>query len=111
MPRRSCQRTCPLWWAFLVLERGGDRSGWAQPRGAPPLLAPEARDGLHAFLQTKEVTAVREVHLVRLPPAPSDDPPGPRALSPTPDLGLWRSKWAEWLARLRPQCQWMANGP
>ena len=34
MPGRSCQRTCPLWWAPLVLERGGDRSGLAQPRGA-----------------------------------------------------------------------------
>ena len=34
MPGRSCQRTCPLWWALLVLERGGDRSGLAQPQGA-----------------------------------------------------------------------------
>ena len=32
MPGHSCQRTCPLWWAPLVLERGGDRSGLAQPR-------------------------------------------------------------------------------
>ena len=34
MPGGSCQRTCPPWWACLVLERGGDRSGFAQPRGA-----------------------------------------------------------------------------
>ena len=34
MPGHSCQRTCPLWWAPLVLERGGDRSGLAQPWGA-----------------------------------------------------------------------------
>ena len=34
MPGHFCQRTCPLWWAPLVLERGGDRSGLAQPRGA-----------------------------------------------------------------------------
>ena len=34
VPGRSCQRTCPLWWAPLVLERGGDRSGLAQPWGA-----------------------------------------------------------------------------
>ena len=34
VPGRSCQRTCPLWWALLVLERGGGRSGLAQPRGA-----------------------------------------------------------------------------
>ena len=34
MPGHSCQRTCPLWWAPLVLERAGDRSGLAQPRGA-----------------------------------------------------------------------------
>ena len=33
MPGRSCQRTCPLWWAPLVLERGGDRCGLAQPWG------------------------------------------------------------------------------
>ena len=34
MPGLSCQRTCPLWWAALALERGGDRSGLAQPRRA-----------------------------------------------------------------------------
>ena len=34
MPGRSCHRTCPLWWASLVLEWRGDRSGLAQPRGA-----------------------------------------------------------------------------
>ena len=34
MPGHSCHRTCPLWWAPLVRERGGDRSGLAQPRGA-----------------------------------------------------------------------------
>ena len=33
MPVHSCQTTCPLWWAPLVLERGGDRCGLAQPRG------------------------------------------------------------------------------
>ena len=33
MPRRSCQRTCPLWWAPLVLETGGDRSRLPQLRG------------------------------------------------------------------------------
>ena len=34
MPGRSCLRTCTVWWAPLVLERGGDRFGLAQPRGA-----------------------------------------------------------------------------
>ena len=34
LPGRSCQRTCPLWWALLVVERRGDRSGLAQPRSA-----------------------------------------------------------------------------
>ena len=34
VPGRSCQRTCPLWWAPLLLERGGDRFLPAQPRGA-----------------------------------------------------------------------------
>ena len=33
MPGRSCQRTCPLCRAPLVLERGGGGSGLAQPRG------------------------------------------------------------------------------
>ena len=32
MPRRLCQRTCPLWWAPLVLERGVDRFRLALPR-------------------------------------------------------------------------------
>ena len=78
----------------------------------PPFLALEERDGVHTFLRTPEVTAVRGVHLVRLLPAPADDPRGPRALSPTPDWELWRGEWAEWLARLPPQCQQMTNqGP
>ena len=34
MPGRSCQRTWPLWWAALVLERGVGRLWLAQPRGA-----------------------------------------------------------------------------
>ena len=34
MPGRTCQRTCPLWWAPLVLERWGDRFALAQPRDA-----------------------------------------------------------------------------
>ena len=34
VPGRSCQRTCPLWWAPLVLERGGYLCGLAQPRVA-----------------------------------------------------------------------------
>ena len=34
MPGRSCQMSCPLWWAPMVLESGGDRFGLAQPRGA-----------------------------------------------------------------------------
>ena len=34
LPWRSCQGTCPLWRAPLVLERGGDRFGLAQPRRA-----------------------------------------------------------------------------
>ena len=33
LPGLSCQRTCPLWWALLVLERGGDRRGSARRRG------------------------------------------------------------------------------
>ena len=76
----------------------------------PPLPAPEARDGVHAFLRTQEVTAVTGVHLVRLPPATPDDPRELGALSPILDWGLWRGKWAEWLARLPPKCRWMATG-
>ena len=73
---------------------------WAVPVPRPPLLAPAARDGVHTFLRTQEVTALTGVHLVWLPPAPPDDPRGPRALSPTPDWELWRDAWAAWLPRL-----------
>ena len=41
---------------------------------------------------------------MRLPPAPSDDPREPRALSPAPDWDLWRDAWAAWLPRLPSQC-------
>ena len=34
VPGRSCQRTYPLCWAPLVLDRGGDRAGLAEPRSA-----------------------------------------------------------------------------
>ena len=74
----------------------------AAPVPRPPLPAPEARDGVHAFLRTQDVPAVTGVHLVRLLPASPDDPWGPRALSPTPDWELWRNVWATWLARLPP---------
>ena len=57
----------------------------AAPVARPPLPAPAARDGVHTFLRTQEVTAITGVHLVRLPPAPPDDPRGPRALSSAPD--------------------------
>ena len=83
----------------------------AAPVPRPPLPAPTARDGVHTFLRTQEVTAVTGVHLVRLPPAPADDPRGPRALSPAPDWELWRDTWAAWLPRLPSQCRWMAAGP
>ena len=48
----------------------------AAPVPRPPLPAPAARDGVLTFLRTQEVTAVTGVHLVRLPPAPADDPRG-----------------------------------
>ena len=80
-------------------------------RVRPPLPVSEARDGLHAFLQTQEVTPVMGVDLVRLPPAAPDYPPGPRALSPTPDWEVWRDVWAALLARLPPQCRWMTIKP
>ena len=53
----------------------------AAPVPRPPLPAPAARDGVHTFLRTQEVTAVTGVHLVRLPPAPPNDP---RAQDPEP---------------------------
>ena len=59
----------------------------AAPVPRSPLPAPAARDGVHTFLQTQEVTAVTGVHLVRLPPTPPDDPRGPRTLGPAPDWG------------------------
>ena len=75
----------------------------AAPVPHPPLPAPEAQDGAHAFLQTQEVTPVTAVHLVRLPPASLNDPQRPRALSPSPDWELWRDVWAAWLACLPRQ--------
>ena len=83
----------------------------AAPVPRPALPAPAARDGVHTFLRTQEVTAVTGVHLVRLPLAPPNDPRGPRALSPAPDWELWRDAWAAWLTRLPSQCRWMAAGP
>ena len=83
----------------------------AAPVPRPPLPAPAARDRVHTFLRTQEVTAVTGVHLVQLPPAPPDDPRGPRALSPAPDWELWRDAWAAWLPRLPSECRWMAAGP
>ena len=83
----------------------------AAPVPRPPLSAPAARDGVHAFLQTQEVTAVTGVHLVRLPSVPPYDPRGPRALSPAPDQELWRDVWAAWLTHHPPQCRWMTTSP
>ena len=83
----------------------------ATPVPRPPLPAPAARDGVHTFLRTQEVTAVTGVHLVRLPPTPLDDPRGPRALGPAPDWELWRDACTAWLPRLPSQCRWMAAGP
>ena len=83
----------------------------AAPVPRPPLPAPVARDGVHAFLQKQEVTAVTGVHLMRLPRTPPDDPRGPRALGPAPDWELWRDAWAAWLPRLPSQCRWMSRPP
>ena len=74
----------------------------AAPVPRPPLLAPEARDGVHAFLRTQEVTAITGVNLVQLPPASPDDPPGPMALSPSPDWELWRDVWPRGSPASRP---------
>ena len=59
----------------------------ATPVPRPPLPAPAARDGVHTFLCTQEVTAVTGVHLVRLPPTPLDDPRGAQGPEPRPRLG------------------------
>ena len=83
----------------------------AAPVPRPPLPAPAARDGVHTFLRTQEVTAATGVYLVRLPPAPPDDHRGPPALSPAPNWELWHDAWAVWLPRHPSQCQWMATGP
>ena len=102
---------------LLVITTRGDLEGVlggtpthlyrAAPAPRPPLPAPEARDGVHAFLRTQEVIAITGVHLVWLHPASPDDPRRPRAPSPALDWELWRGDWAAWLARLPPQCQWM----
>ena len=54
----------------------------AAPVPHPPLPAPAARDRVHTFLLTQEVTAVTGVHLVRPPLTPTDDPRGPRVWAP-----------------------------
>ena len=41
----------------------------------------------------------------------TDNPRGPRALSPAPDWELWRDVWAASLTHPSPQCRWMATGP
>ena len=82
----------------------------ASPVPRPPLPAPEARDGVHSFGRTQEVTAVTGVHRVRLTPATPHGPRGTRALRPTPDWELCCSVWAASLDRLPPQCRWMATG-
>ena len=84
---------------------------WGSTRTPPP--PPDARTAgrVNPFLRAQEVTAVTEVHLVRLPPAPPDDPRGPRVLSPAPDRELLRDAWAAWLPCLHSQCRWMAAGP
>ena len=76
----------------------------AAPVLHPPLPAPAARDGVHTFLRTQEVTAVAGVHLVRLPPTPHNDPRGPRDLGPAPDWELWRDAWAALHPRLPSEC-------
>ena len=84
---------------------------WGSTRTPPP--PPGARGagrGTHLPANTGG-HAVTGVHLVRLPPAPPDDPRGPRALSPAPDGELWRDGWAAWLPRLPSQCRRMAAGP
>ena len=62
----------------------------ATPVPRPPLPAPAARDGVHTFLRTQEVSAGTGVHLVRLPPTPLDDPRGPRAPPQTGSYGATR---------------------
>ena len=109
----------PLLLLVVATPRDPERVLWitpthlygAAPIPRPPLPAPAARDGVHTFLRTQGVTAVTGVHVVRLPPAPPDDPRGSRALSHAPDWELWRDAWAAWLPRLPSQCRWMATCP
>ena len=83
----------------------------AAPVPRPPLPAPAARNGVHAFLRTQEVAAVTGVLLVWLPSSTARDPRGPRALSPAPDWELWRDVWAAWLTHLPAQCRWRTASP
>ena len=73
-----------------VLRITATHLNWAAPVPCPPLPAPAARDGVHTFLRTQDVTSVTGVHLVRLPQAPPNDPRAPRTLSPASDWELWR---------------------
>ena len=63
MPGYSCQRTCPLWWVPLVLERGGGRSGLAQPGGAC-VAGGRAGHQVGSLGNASQTTAYRGVGLV-----------------------------------------------
>ena len=63
MPGRSCQRTCPLCWAPLVLETGGDRCGWAQLQAAS-VSGGRAGHQVGSLAKASHVTAYRGVGLV-----------------------------------------------
>ena len=70
MPGHSCQRTCPLWWAPLVLERGGDRSGLAQPRGACVAGIGEGRPGAYpvaSISQPSRFSKGADLGIIRTP--------------------------------------------
>ena len=54
----------------------------AAPIPRPPPPAPAARDGVHTFLRTQDVTAVTGVHLVRLPRHHPTTPGGPGPWAP-----------------------------
>ena len=59
----------------------------AEPVPRPPLPAPAARDGVHAFLRAQEVTAVLGGPPSEAPPGVSRRPPGAQSPEPCPRLG------------------------
>ena len=73
----------------------------AAPVPRLPLPAPEARDGMHAFLLTQEVTAITRSAPCAAPPGTTRKPPRAQGTEPHPGLGAVARRVGQ-VARLPP---------